>query len=152
MPMTASNEMPKFADLVPHSGDMVLLDRVVEKTNDTISCALCLQPESRFVREGRVRPLVGLEYMAQAVAAYAGWSDLVDGDNPEIGFLIGVRNFVSTTPWLSCDTHYLVEAKHVWGSDRLGSFETRITHEGAPIIEAKMTLYRGELPEEGLQP
>ena len=43
--------------------------------------------------EGKIPAWVGLEYMAQAISAYAGIIARQNGEEPSIGFLLGTRRY-----------------------------------------------------------
>lgn len=75
---------PEFsvAQLVPHSGKMSLLDNIVEYGDDWLSAEVCITADSMFADEKGVPGWVGLEYMAQAVAAYAGLQERLNGGRP----------------------------------------------------------------------
>ena len=86
-------------DLVPHSGSMCLLDRVVDYGEDWLHAEVGISPESLFAEERGVPAWVGIEYMAQAIAAYGGLLERAKGNEPKIGFLLGSRNY-------ACDADY----------------------------------------------
>ena len=63
---------PAVRSVVPHGPPMILLDRIVDAGEGFVRCEVDIRPESLFVHDGRVRNVVGLEYMAQCIAVYAG--------------------------------------------------------------------------------
>ena len=65
---------PPIVELVPHRPPMLLLDRVLSYDGECVVCETVLEPESPFVDEGEVPAIVGIEYMAQTIAAGAGLS------------------------------------------------------------------------------
>ena len=67
---------------------MVLIDKVVETGEDYIVVDLMVRDDSLFSSADRTVPAwVGLEYMAQAVAAYSGYQRKLHGQEIELGFL-----------------------------------------------------------------
>jgi 3-oxoacyl-[acyl-carrier-protein] synthase I len=135
-------------DVIPHSGRMILLDRVVSVEDGRLIAAVELRADSMFVRDGRARAIVTVEYMAQAVAAYVGTLSRQQKEPVEIGFLIGIREMTLSVDYLEAGDVLEIEAQHVWGDDKLGSFKTA-TRRGSEIIsEAALTVYRGDLPED----
>ena len=68
--------LPHVRELVPHEPPMLLLDAVRSYDGDTIVCAVTIAADGLFVEQLNGQPgvpaLIGLEYMAQCVAAYAG--------------------------------------------------------------------------------
>jgi predicted hotdog family 3-hydroxylacyl-ACP dehydratase len=149
--------LPPIEEVVPHSGPMILLDRLIEYEAPSpdqpgtgrILADLRLRPDSKFVRDGKARAIVMVEYMAQAVAAYAGMLDRDKGDPIQIGYLIGIRELLLDVDTIGAGDHLEVSAVHVFGSRELGSFETRVTRDDRTIASATLTVYRGKLPEDG---
>jgi len=88
-----------IADLVPHSGTMSLLDRVVAYGDDWLEAEVIIKPESFFIDEEGVPASVGLEYLAQAIAAYSGVQEQVKGGKPKLGFLLGTRKYQCSTDY-----------------------------------------------------
>ena len=84
-------------ELVPHSGSMSLLDDIVSYGDDWLHAKVNITADSMFVEEQGVPTLVGIEYLAQAVAAYAGLQERKDGGKPKLGFLLGVRKYLCST-------------------------------------------------------
>ena len=65
---------PPIVELVPHRPPMLLLDRVLSYDGECVVCETVLEHDSPFVEQGHVPALVGIEYMAQTIAAGAGLS------------------------------------------------------------------------------
>jgi len=89
------------ADLVPHSGKMSLLDEIIDFGEDWLHAKVNITADSMFVEKQGVPALVGIEYLAQAVAAYAGLQEQKDGRKPKLGFLLGVRKYLCSTDYFS---------------------------------------------------
>ncbi len=136
-------------EVIPHSGRMILLDRMVAIEEGRLTAEVVLRADSMFVRSGRARAIVTVEYMAQTVAAYVGTLARSRGEPVEIGFLIGIRELTLATGTLEAGDVLEVEARHVWGDSKLGSFTTTTRRNGEVIADATLTVYRGELPPEG---
>ena len=58
--------------VVPHRGTMRLVDRLVAWDEDTVTVELRVPEEGPFSHDDGVPAWVGVEYMAQAIAAWAG--------------------------------------------------------------------------------
>ena len=67
-------EMPDIRTLVPHAGPMVLLDRVISADDENLCAEVRIRADSLFCVAGEVGAWAGLEYMAQAIGAYAGYT------------------------------------------------------------------------------
>ena len=82
-------------ELVPHTGPMCLLDRVIDAGDEHLVAEVTIRADDLFADGGAVGAWVGIEYMAQAVAAWAGWRARVQGGAPKIGLLLGTRDYRS---------------------------------------------------------
>ena len=84
------------ADLVPHSGEIVLLDQVLEVTEASLRASTTVRADGLFnVNDHDVPAFIGVEYMAQSIAAWAGWHGQRAGGAIKPGLLLGVREFSS---------------------------------------------------------
>lgn len=88
----------KVDQLVPHTGSMSLLDRVTGYGDGWLEAEIDIRSGSMFADECGVPAWVGLEYMAQTIAAYAGLQDRLEGSQPKIGFLLGSRKYTANSP------------------------------------------------------
>ncbi len=86
-------------DLVPHSGLMSLLDRIVSYGDEWLEAEVLISQDTLFIEEQGVPALVGLEYMAQAIAAYSGLEEQLQGNKPKLGFLLGTRKYKSSADY-----------------------------------------------------
>ncbi len=85
------------ADTLPHAGRMLLLDDILVCTPDSLSARLSVRGLPGLpASEDSLPAWVGLEYMAQAVAAWAGQRELTRGRQVRPGLLLGTRLFKST--------------------------------------------------------
>ncbi len=82
-----------MAELLPHEAPMVLLDRVLSFDESSLVAQVRIRPDSMFCTDVGVPGWIGIEYMAQAVAAHAGMKALQRGKAPVIGYLLGTRAY-----------------------------------------------------------
>ena len=73
-------------ELVPHSGTMSLLDKVVEYGEDWLTAEVTISPETLFLTNDAVPAWVGVEYMAQTIAAFAGILAKTHQQDVKLGF------------------------------------------------------------------
>ena len=86
------------AELLPHSGNIVLLDEIQSCEGDTLSARATVRPCLLSQADGSLPPWMGLEILAQAVAAWSGWQALVAGRPVQLGFLLGTRQYECHVP------------------------------------------------------
>lgn len=133
--------MPDIGRLVPHSGRMVLLDRALEAGADHLSAEVRIREGSILAVAEGVGSWVGIEYMAQAIAAHAGWLALQQGKEVKVGFLLGSRKYEANVPIFALGSVLHVHVRRVLQSDNgLGAFECRIDIVGGPANAAAATV------------
>ncbi|HEX3694693.1 MAG TPA: hypothetical protein VH374_04820 [Polyangia bacterium] len=146
--MTAPMTFPPIRDLVPHKPPMLLLDRVVAHDADSVTCEVVIAADSPFVENGRVPAVIGIEYMAQCVATFAGLSAHAGGKPPRIGFLLGCRELTLAVDAFLVGDALLVEARRAWGDSDLGNFVCRVQRGGETVASGTLNVYQGPLPED----
>ena len=83
--------------LVPHSGKMSFLSRVLDAGDDWLDGEVEITPDGFFAQQQGIPTWVGLEYMAQGIAAYSGYQESLHQSPPKIGFLVGSRRYEINT-------------------------------------------------------
>ncbi|WP_226876675.1 hotdog family protein [Microbulbifer hainanensis] len=129
-------------DLVPHSGDMSLLDRVLIVGEETLTAELYVRDDGIFARDGRVPGYVGIEYMAQAVAAFSGYHAKQRGEEVRLGFLLGTRKFETSVDSFLCGDKLTVEVERLLQAENgMATFECRVSGDGAQQ-SARLNVYQ----------
>jgi len=135
--------MPDIRTLVPHSGPMVLLDRVISADENSLCAEVTIRADSLFCQAEGVGGWVGMEYMAQAIAAYVGYRAQLRGEPIKMGFLLGARRYECSRPVFALGSVLRVYVLRVWQSENgLGSFECRIDNEDGSLATADLTVYQ----------
>ncbi|MFT4179586.1 MAG: hotdog family protein [Thermomonas sp.] len=128
--------------VMPHSGTMLLLDRVIAHDDDGIVTELRVPFDGPFHVDGGVPAYVGIEYMAQAVACWAGCQARRRGAPPPIGFLLGSRRYDCTVPLFTSGMLLRVEARReIMGENGLGVFACRILSGDAALATANVSVF-----------
>jgi predicted hotdog family 3-hydroxylacyl-ACP dehydratase len=138
--------LPDIRTLLPHSGQMVLLDRVLSVDNETLSAEVRLRPDSMLAGAAGVGAWVGIEYMAQAIAAHAGWLAQQRGEPVKVGMLLGTRKYSASLDAFPLHCVLRVHVQRVLLADNgLGAFDCRIDVEGgATAATATVTVFQPE--------
>ena len=151
------NLFPEIGTLVPHSGTMLLLGRVLAADADMLCAEVAIRPGSLFCEGGQVGAWVGIEYMAQAVAAHAGYCAQLRGEAVKVGFLLGSRRYQSAVPGFAVGAVLKVAVQRaLQGENGLGAFDCRIeqAREGgidALLASALVTVFQPANVDEFLQ-
>ena len=127
-----------MAELLPQSGGMALLDRVLDAGEDYLTAGLTVREDSLFSGPDHTVPAwVGIEYMAQTVAAYAGYQRKRRGQAMQVGFLLGTRFYQCSVGSFVCGTRLSVHVEKVMeGANDMLVFDCRI--EGETITASAM--------------
>ncbi|WP_313176143.1 3-hydroxylacyl-ACP dehydratase [Massilia sp.] len=148
---------PDIHSLVPHSGAMSLLDRFVAADEDNLTAQVTIRPDTMFLVDGAVGAWVGVEYMAQAVAAHAGYAATRRGEPVRVGFLLGTRRYACAVPAFALGSVLTVHVhRALQGENGLGAFDCRIEDIGEDggvreVATATITVFQPDNVEEFLQ-
>lgn len=100
--------MTKFIDpathLIPHSGKMAQLKRIIDYGEDWIRAEADLTADNIFAENGRIPAWAALEILAQGIAALAGIRAEQAGEPVRPGFLLGTRKFTASVAHLPLTT------------------------------------------------
>ena len=122
---------------------MVLLDRVVAADDESLCAEVRVRADSLFCVDGGVGAWVGLEYMAQAIGAYAGYRARLRGEPVRIGYLLGTRHYECKQPVSPLGSVLKIHVKRVLQSeDGLASFDCRIDDERGSSASANVTVFQ----------
>lgn len=129
--------------LLPHAGDMILLDHVLEYGAEHLRAQVTVSPQGLFNQaDGSLPAWVGIEIMAQGIAAYAGCHARAAGQAPELGFLLGTRQFQTSHDRLPAGSVLTLQVERTLQDDNgMGVFECRL--DGGEIqLHARLNVYR----------
>jgi predicted hotdog family 3-hydroxylacyl-ACP dehydratase len=141
-------------ELLPHGGDMVLLERVISADEENVCAQVTIGPDSVFFDGAGVGSWVGVEYMAQAIAVRGGYLARLRGEPVKAGFLLGARRYTAAVPSFPLGTVLHVVAHHAMqGDNGLAAFECRIDDAatGAQLAQATITVYEPDNVDEFLK-
>ena len=125
------NSVYSVAELVPHSGRMSLLSAILDYGDDWLQAEVVITAESMFADAQGVPAWIGLEYMAQTIAAYSGLKERLQGGRPKIGFLLGSRKYLCNAERFAIGQRLVVTVSpELQGSNGLNVFNAELHGEG----------------------
>ncbi|MGZ8904820.1 MAG: ApeP family dehydratase [Methylobacter sp.] len=136
--------MNAVADLIPHTGSMVLLDRIIDYDDQGLTAELAVRGDGLLGDDKAVPAWAGIEYMAQAIAAYAGLMARRAGEPIRLGFLLGTRRYSSNVAAFKVGSTLTIQVKKIMQDDNLGVFDCRILGEGVEVT-ANLNVYQPPL-------
>lgn len=132
-----------LAELLPHAGDMILIDGIDSFDEEQIHAHLTVRPGGLFNRpDGSLPAWVGIELMAQTVAAYAGCRARQQGKPVELGFLLGTRKFECDVEHFPADAYLRIHAlRSLEDENGMGVFECHLHGPGLHAT-ARLNVFR----------
>jgi predicted hotdog family 3-hydroxylacyl-ACP dehydratase len=135
---------PPVTELLPHRDAMLLIDRVLGNADDCISVGATLSATGWYAEAGgNVPAWIGLELMAQAIAAHASLVAIAAGKPPRRGVLLGTRVYTTSVPAFRAGESLTITAQssfhdHVSG---LAAYICTIARAGTQLAEAELKVY-----------
>lgn len=130
-------------ELLPHTGDKVLLDSILDCHADGLVALATVKPDSVYLKNGVEPGWMGLEYMAQAVAAYAGIRARNANGEPKVGMLIGTRRYTISKPGFVPGMELVIETRVLLEDENgLSVFQCSLRHSDEVLAEANLNVYQ----------
>jgi predicted hotdog family 3-hydroxylacyl-ACP dehydratase len=127
--------------IMPHKAPMLLIERVLKNTPEELIAGVTIHQGSFGLENSAVPSWFGIEYMAQSIAAYNGLNSPSTG-KPEIGFLVGVRNYLVKVQEFALESELEIHIYPNFIVENSGSFDCKIKLAGQEIAEALITTYK----------
>lgn len=136
---------PPIEELLLHRDNMLLLKEVTAFSDDAATCLSIPDADAWYASAaaGAMPAWIGIELMAQAIAAHVALLARRDGKAPKAGVLLGTRDFRSAQPAFAGGRPLLVHACQSFrNADGLASYDCRIESEqGEELAAAALTVY-----------
>lgn len=133
------------ASLLPHSGRMVLIDRITRYGDDFVEAGAQIKPDHILLVGGILPYTAFIELMAQAVGAYAGIQARKNARPVRLGFLLGTRKLEIFAQSVPVGTHLLATAHmSIQDAGGMGVFDCELRWTDAPETSS------GTLPSDGI--
>jgi predicted hotdog family 3-hydroxylacyl-ACP dehydratase len=131
-----------IAALLPHKPPMILLDRVIGYDDSSLVAEVTISENSLLLAPEGVPGYVGIEYMAQTCAAYAGVCALDSHKPVKIGFLLGTRDYRLITPWFRIGDRLHISVSLILGDEQMASFDCQIQIDSNLVATAHLMVYQ----------
>jgi predicted hotdog family 3-hydroxylacyl-ACP dehydratase len=128
-------------ELLPHDPPMVLLDRAISFEDATLIAEVDVRADSILCQDDGVPGWVGIEYMAQAVAAHAGCQARLEDKPPSIGYLLGTRSYKCSLAAFPIGETLQVHIESLYVEMGLGAFACRIDMDET-VASATINVYQ----------
>ncbi|MCE9680357.1 hotdog family protein [Shewanella sp. AS1] len=133
------------ADYIPHRKPMILIDLLLEHQEDTLLTQTCISENSAYfdTKLAGVPNYVGIEYMAQSIAALAGIEAKAALQPIRIGFLLGTRKLKFDIDTFIQGETYQTRVSRLYQEDNgLAVFDCQILHQGKIVAQANINVFQ----------
>jgi len=137
--MSAMNPMRRTEELlqqpieaiIPHRGTMLLIDGVNSFTDETLCARATVHGDAWYAdAEGAMPAWIGIELMAQAIAAHVALVAMRGGGRARPGVLLGSRSYKALQPAFAGGAQLLVRATELLRSEEGHAAYECTIHDG----------------------
>ena len=131
-----------IAELLPHGPEMILIDQLISHESSQSVAIVRIRENSRFVdASGAVPAWIGIEYMAQTVAAHVGAQARMADEKPPVGLLLGTRRYAAAVPCFPPGSRLVVTVRPQFTEAGFGSFLCTIEDDRL-LASAELNTYQ----------
>ena len=134
------------ATLIPQSGRMKLLDRVIKPSQKELQAETAVTETWPLAENGAVSALLCIELVAQAISALSTWRR-GEGSVPRPGLLVGIKESLLFCRTLPIGTQITVRVEEVYHLGDYAVFAGRVTSGSSLLCTATLQVMEPE--EEG---
>lgn len=136
-----------MADVVPHAGPMILIDEIDDYSDNNLTARVTIRDSSLFLTEENIVPAwVGIEYMAQAIAAWSGIQARLRNKTVKVGYLLGSRHYHANEPSFLIGETLKVTVTKRYHEGELGAFDCEISNNRVSVV-ATLNVYQPQTNE-----
>ena len=141
-----SQRLPPIESLLPHRGTMLLLDAVMDWDAESATATASVHAYSWYAAEnGSMPSWIGIELMAQTIAAHVGLSARSQGRLPKQGILLGTRAYQATMSHFPAGALLRVNASLIFrDASGLGAYTCGISLDDIQVASAIIKVYEPE--------
>lgn len=136
------NPLPPVETLVPHTGAMRLIDELLEADATHAVARATVRNTQLFVDDAGMPAWIGIEYMAQTIAAWGGMQARGTGEGPRPGFLLGSRRYACDVPAFPVGSVLTIDVRlEMAGDDGLSMFACTLAQDGTDVARATVSVF-----------
>ena len=148
--MNCTVSYPCVEELIPHRGEMILIDSVQNDDAEHLHARARVRRDAWYAdNDGNMPAWVGIELMAQAIAAYVGLFRWRQGKPIKMGFLLGARKYSCAVPMFPADAVLDIKISLMYREPGgLGAFGCTISVQERQLAEATVKVFEPDDPEQ----
>ena len=140
-----------ISPLIPHSGEMVMLDKITEFGEDYLIAEMTVKPDCQLLKDGKLATYMGAEILAQGVAAWAGCKCVKAGQPIGLGYWIGSRKLTLHRQDISVGSLLQIQIKRsIEDATGFGVFDCTLIDlsNQQPLVEGALNVFRPQVSQE----
>ncbi|CAB3685022.1 hypothetical protein LMG24238_02796 [Paraburkholderia sediminicola] len=130
--------------IIPHRGTMLLIDAVSAFSEEALSARATVHADAWYAdTDGAMPAWIGIELMAQTIAAHVALLAMRGGGQARPGVLLGSRSYRALQPSFAGGAQLLVRATELLRSEEgHGAYECTIHHGDVCCAEAVIKVFQ----------
>ncbi|GGD61572.1 hotdog family protein [Caballeronia grimmiae] len=130
--------------IIPHRGTMLLVDEVAACSDAALTALATVRADAWYADEHGAMPAwIGIELMAQAVAAHVALIAMRAGGRARPGVLLGTRSYTADVSTFARDARLTIRVEEVLRSEEgHGAYECAIEHDGERYAQAVIKVFQ----------
>src|SRR3569623_78774 len=130
--------------IIPHRGTMLLIDAVTAFDEQTLSARATVHADAWYAdAQGAMPAWIGIELMAQSIAAHVALLAMRGGGRARPGVLLGSRSYKALQPSFAGGAQLQIHATELLRSDEgHGAYECTIHHDDVCCAEAVIKVFQ----------
>ncbi|MEZ8144571.1 3-hydroxydecanoyl-ACP dehydratase [Enterovibrio norvegicus FF-33] len=141
--ISQSTAFPPIKQLVPHRAPMLYLNKMVDAGKSFAHCQARPNTDHHFfdTKQQGLPSWVGIELMAQTIAAWSGFHYYQKGQSPVIGFLVGSRRYQTVTAFFARNQVLDIHVDEVMSHEGVSVFSCKIESNGALLASSQLSTF-----------
>ena len=134
-------------DYLPHDAPMLLLEEVLEVTDETAACRVAVTGRGVLApfldADGNLPGWFALELMAQTVGVWSGWHRHRQGQSTiALGMVLGARELICAAGVLPAGRTLTISVSLLMQDARFGSFECTISAGDEALATGRVNTFQ----------
>ncbi len=144
MPLTT--HIPPIKELIPHRGTMLFIDRVIAFESSMAVAEYTPRHDAWYVdSSGHMPAWIGLELMAQTVAAHVALMKRLEGSSPKMGALLGTNSYRSSVASFAAGGVLSIRVDLLFNDPSgMGAYIGAIECNNIPLANSTLKVYEPE--------
>lgn len=141
---SAAAAFPAVEDVLPHRGTMRLVDEIAACSDESVTVLATVDPQAWYAdADGAMPAWIGIELMAQAIAAHVGLIAMRAGGRARPGVLLGASRYEADAPSFARGARLRIDAKQVLMSEQgHGAYECTIAAGDRRVAQAVVKVFQ----------